>query len=94
MIRNSVSTFSEPIGVPTSRELLKLHDIASEGSCFIRKYILDLTQLLIQVTRLHIGGHVLVIVIDLHVPLDEEGLDELHHLQSHHQGDWHHVATQ
>ena len=67
------------------RELLELHLIASESASLIRKYVIDLTQLFVQVTCLHFSGKFLGRVVDLSVPLDELGLEKLNHFHGDYQ---------
>ena len=40
---------SSAVGIIPDNHFLELHDVASEGACFVTEYILDLTQLLIEI---------------------------------------------
>ena len=91
-VRIMLLTSVDAIGEGTNAHLLELHQVACECASFIRKDIVDLAELLIQVRCLHLGPQVLSHVVDLCVPLDKLGLEELHHLHGHYQGDRDKVA--
>jgi hypothetical protein len=68
-----------PIREFACRELLELHDILGERASLVGEDVVDLAELLVEVTRLNFGWHVLVDVVDPPIPGNEEGLEELHH---------------
>ena len=78
-------TCIDTVGELADAHLFELHEIARERASLIREDIVDLTQLFIEVTRLHLRGQCLIDVIDFCIPLNELSLEKFHHLHSHYQ---------
>ncbi len=75
-----------------SRELFELHYILCQCARFVREYIVDLSEFLVQVTGLDLGRHIFLKIIDSPVPSNEEGLQEFDNLEGHHQRDRDHIC--
>ena len=64
-------------------ELLKLHHITSQGAGLIAEYVLNLSQLFIEVTGLCPHLNLLFFIKHLHIVCHHKGLPELHHFKSY-----------
>ena len=84
--RNVVNVVGLPllhfaVRTPLHRELLVLHDIASERSRFIREDILNLAKLLIQIGTLNLSGNLRGLMPHALVKGDYNTLGHFHHLK-------------
>ena len=65
------------------RELLELHDITSQSAGLVAENILNLSQLLIDVSGLGFAGKVLITIIHVDVEAHERSLPELNNFERH-----------
>lgn len=66
---------------PIDGALVEGHDVLRQGACLVTEDVLDLAQLLIERGGPRLGGSVVLRVIHLPVPVDEEAVpqsDDLH----------------
>ena len=69
------------IALGSGRELLEVHDVLSQGTRLVTEHVVDHAQLLVEVGRLHLHRHVLLVIVHQPVLLHEHTLGELDHLQ-------------
>ena len=61
----------------------KHHLILSEGSCLIRKEVLNLPKVLSDVQGSALNGRIHFLVVEIYITLDEIDLPKLHDLNGH-----------
>ena len=71
------------IASTTGRELLEFHDICSQCTCFVGKYVFNLSQLFIEVTSLRPHLHVLLLVIHCDIVTHKQRLPKFDDLEGH-----------
>jgi hypothetical protein len=82
---------ADAVLVGTNAELLEFHDVLGECARLVREDVADHAQFFVQVAALDFRRHVLFLVIDHVVVLDEVALCELDHFQTDKQRDTHEV---
>ena len=75
--------FFDPIVEVTYGEPLELHNILSQCASFVTEYVMDHTQLLIQIGRLYGGLQTSRLIEHCDVPRNEVRLDKVNQLQRH-----------
>jgi hypothetical protein len=73
-------TFAGSVRLKSCTKFPKLHNVTGEGSSFVRKYVINLTELFIQVATLNFCWHVILCAIDAYVALNNFCLVKSHYL--------------
>lgn len=71
-----------PVLLSVDGALVEVHDVLREGSGLVREDVLDLTQLLVEGRGSSLGRRVVVRVIHLLVPVDQQTVEEANHFHA------------
>ena len=86
------ATLSEIERASRTRELLEFHDITSQSACLVREYVLDLTKLFVDVSRLGLHSEILVLIIHHQIHSHETTLPEFDDFKSHNKRDGYEIG--
>lgn len=75
------------VDLSATREFLEFHDILGQSSRLVREDIRHLAKLIVQITRLHSAGEVLLSVVNFNIPCHKQCLKYSHYLNRYHKGD-------